>query len=324
MEGCEPGTYFQNFSFTLLSPIYLHQACFFFAGNLVDIVFDEERLLNGRLRTWHILSSTSLRVGLSTRIELVLCCGVFLLLARPDLDARRLESTRVREGESEGTLAVELVDLIEVDARVLFRDAAREEGDARHGRWQAAVECLHSHLSDGGGVRLVRALNTRHGHRWLQQRTLKQHTVILKLGVNRREHALLHTRRGRKLVVAINQNLWLNDGHKPVLLADACITSKVLRGDVDREVCRTACLDVDLERGAPLGKARALLIVLGRALSEIIQASAPVLTVIAATEWLEASVHLDAWDDPIALEDIDERRARGVVLIECLLKKDGA
>ena len=35
-----------------------------------------------------------------------------------------LQGARVGEGEREGTLAVELVDLVQVDGRVLLRDAA--------------------------------------------------------------------------------------------------------------------------------------------------------------------------------------------------------
>ena len=35
-----------------------------------------------------------------------------------------LQGARVGEGEGEGALAVELVDLVEVDGRVLLRDAA--------------------------------------------------------------------------------------------------------------------------------------------------------------------------------------------------------
>merc|ERR1712078_774422 len=57
--------------------------------------------------------------------------------------------------------AVELVDLVEVDRGVLLGDAAREEGDAGHGAGHAALERAHGGRGDGGGVRLVLAVDAR-------------------------------------------------------------------------------------------------------------------------------------------------------------------
>merc|ERR1740138_2034930 len=109
-------------------------------ARLVGVVLDEERLLDGRLRAGHVVAGGGLRVGLGAREELVLRLLVVLLLAAPDLDARGLEGARVREGEREAALALELVDLVEVDGRVLRGDAAREEGDAGHGSRERAIE----------------------------------------------------------------------------------------------------------------------------------------------------------------------------------------
>ena len=89
----------------------------------VGVVLHEERLLDRRLRARDVLAHGRLRVGLGAREELVLGRLVLVVLAAPDLDARRLQGARVREGEREGALAVELVDLVQVDGRVLLRDA---------------------------------------------------------------------------------------------------------------------------------------------------------------------------------------------------------
>merc|ERR1711924_558383 len=156
------------------------------AARLVGVVLDEERLLDRRLRAGLVLALGGLRVGLRAREELVLRRLVLVLLAAPDLDARRLERARVREGEGEGALAVELVDLVEVDGRVLLRDAAREERDARHGGRQAAVERLHGHLGDRRRVRLVLALDARDRHRRLEQRALEEDAVVAQLLVHGR------------------------------------------------------------------------------------------------------------------------------------------
>ena len=156
---------------------------------LVGVVLDEERLLDRRLRAGRVLALGGLRVGLRAREQLHLRILVLVVLAAPNLDARRLrakraggggawkggagsiatwlgklelrpcamlltkvavrgsgtvaraggaggaggagsagsaclQGARVGEGEREGTLAVELVDLVQVDGRVLLRDAA--------------------------------------------------------------------------------------------------------------------------------------------------------------------------------------------------------
>merc|ERR1712094_129919 len=67
-----------------------------------------------------------------------------------------------------------------------------------------------------------------------------------------------------------------------------------------------AGLHVDLERGAPLGKAGALLVVLGGALIERVETGAPVLARDAAGEGLEAGVDLDARDDAVGVQHVDE------------------
>ena len=122
----------------------------------------------------------------------------------------------------------------------------------------------------------------------------------------------------------VNEDLRLDNRDEAVLLADARVAGEVLRGDVDREVGRAARLDVDLERRAPLGEARALLVVLGGALREVVEAGAPLLALATAEERAEAGVDLDARDDADAVEHVDEGLARRVLLVEGLLEEDRA
>mmetsp|Transcript_27017 Transcript_27017/g.61992 ORF Transcript_27017/g.61992 Transcript_27017/m.61992 type:complete len:441 (-) Transcript_27017:20-1342(-) len=291
---------------------------------LVDVVLDEEGLLDGRLGAWHVLALRGLGVGDGAREELVLGSLVFVVLASPDLNARRLQRTRVGEREREGALAVELVDLVEVDGGILLRDAAREEGDAGHGGGQAAVEGLHGHLGDGLRVGLVLALDARHGHRGLEERALEEDAVLAQLLVHGGEDALLHARGGGDVVGAVDEDLRLDDRDEAALLADARVAREVLRGDLDGEVSRAARLDVDLERRAPLGEARALLVVLLGALLESVEARAPGLALAAARQRLQAGVHLDSGDDAVLVEHVHERLAIRVALEESLLEQNGA
>jgi len=164
----------------------------------------------------------------------------------------------------------------------------------------AGVEGLHGNLGDGGRVRLVLGIDTRDGHGGLQQGALEEHAVVLELRVHGREHTLLDASGRGKVVVAIDEDLRLDDGDEARLLADARVASEVMRGHLDREVGRAAVRHVDLEARAPLGEARALRVVLRRTLSEGVEAGAPGLARAAANEGLEADVDLDGGMMPFA------------------------
>ena len=73
--------------------------------DLVGVVLDEERLLNRWLRARHVLADRRLRVGLRARLELVLRGLVLVLLAAPDLDARRLRRGDKAMGAEHGSSA---------------------------------------------------------------------------------------------------------------------------------------------------------------------------------------------------------------------------
>merc|ERR1719201_657788 len=74
----------------------------------------------------------------------------------------------------------------------------------------------------------------------------------------------------------------------------------------------------------PLGEARALGVVLLAALEEAVEARAPVLAGARADQRSQAHVDLDARDDVVRLEHVDEGLARRVVLEERLLVEDRA
>ncbi len=71
-------------------------------------------------------------------------------------------------------------------------------------------------------------------------------------------------------VCAICQDLRLYNGHQAILLADAGVAGQAVGILVDCERGRGA--RADLEHSAPLGKARALLVVLGAPLAQVIKA----------------------------------------------------
>lgn len=125
-----------------------HHEC----SRLVHVVLHEEGLLDGRLGAWLVLALGGLGVGNSTGAELVLRGLVVLLLAAPDLDAGRLQRTGVREGKGEGALALELVDLVEVDGGVLLGDTTREESADEMGAQKVWARAKQGRSDQGGRV----------------------------------------------------------------------------------------------------------------------------------------------------------------------------
>merc|ERR1719213_793386 len=124
---------------------------------------------------------------------------------------------------------------------------------------------------------------------------------------------------GVDVVLAVEQDLGLDDGDEAVLLADGGVAGEAV-GAVEEGLVGGARGDV--HHGAPLGEAGALLVVLGAALGEPVQALAPGLAV-AVGHGHEALVDLDPGDDALLVQGVDEGGAVGAALVERLLEEDG-
>merc|ERR1719389_1089406 len=79
----------------------------------------------------------------------------------------------------------------------------------------------------------------------------------------------------------------------------------------------------DADSGAPLCKTSTLLVEINCSLLEVIQASAPVLTWLAAGQRNQASVHLDSWDDTVLLGQVHHELAIRRLLVQRLSEEDG-
>merc|ERR1712190_65058 len=78
----------------------------------------------------------------------------------------------------------------------------------------------------------------------------------------------------------------------------------------------------DTDSGVPLGEAGARLVELSGALLEVIQAAAPVLTLLAANERDEAGVHLDTGNDTILLGQVHHQFTICGFLVQGLSEED--
>ena len=120
---------------------------------LVGIVLDVQRLLDTGLGSRLALSLGGLRVGLCPGGKLCLRLLFVFWLSSQDFDAGRLHGAAEGESERPRSESVDLVDFVEVDGSVLFGDAAAQEGDTGHGRWNGALQSLDGHGRDLRRVR---------------------------------------------------------------------------------------------------------------------------------------------------------------------------
>lgn len=120
-------------------------------------------------------------------------------------------------------------------------------------------------------------------------------------------------------MVSVGEDLRLNNGGKPVLLADSGISSERVSSLSNGEL-RWASIS-NLEDGSPLGESCTSLIVLLASLSETVQTSGGLFLVCAWQED-ETLVDLDAWDDILCLEQVNKGSAVSRVLEQSLLEED--
>ena len=175
-----------------------------------------------------------------------------------------------------------------------------------------------SHLGLDG----LLAVSARDGHGRLEEGALEVDAVLRQVLVHLSENLLLDAGGRLEVVVAVHENLRLDDGDEAGLLAGASIAGEAPGSLLLAEGSRG--LGGDLEDHAPLAEAGALLVVGLRAAEEAVEASAPCLDGVATREGLEASVNLDARDNAKLLQAIDEGGAVSVVLVQGLFVENGA
>mmetsp|Transcript_15975 Transcript_15975/g.35376 ORF Transcript_15975/g.35376 Transcript_15975/m.35376 type:complete len:304 (-) Transcript_15975:303-1214(-) len=288
---------------------------------LVLVALHKEGAVGRRLGASNVTAEVGLGVCLGAGQECGLGGGHVLELAPPRLKGGLLQGTAIGEGHGPRALALDLVHGVEVDGGLLLRQTAGQEGDAGHGGGHAALQGADSVLGDLLGGHGLGALCTGHGHGGLEDGALEEDAVIAEGLVHGSQHLLLHLGGALDAVVAVHQDLRLHDGHQAGLLHGTSVAGK------------TPCILLqrkggggvvgDLQHGSPLGEAGALCVIVGGALLQAVQASAPCLEGLSTGQGLQASVDLDAGEDVVALQDVNERLSV-LALVQGLLVQDGA
>lgn len=173
------------------------------------------------------------------------------------------------------------------------------------------------------GYTCLGATGARGDHAGLEQRALEEHLVVVQRLVDGGEDTLRGGGAGPDVVDAAGEDLGLQDGDQPVLLADRRVPGEPLRVLPDGELRRRAGGGVDLEHGAPLGEPGAALVVPGAARAQAVEALRGGLAARAG-DLDEPRVRLDARHHAAAGEQVHERPAVGGLLVQGLLVKDDA
>ena len=97
-------------------------------------------------------------------------------------------------------------------------------------------------------------------------------------------------------VVAVSEDLGLNNGSKTVLLADSSVSGKGEGSLLDGEVGWSAVTNLD--NSSPLGESASFLVVLLASVSKSVESGGGVL-VLGAWDDNESLVDLDAWQDAL-------------------------
>ena len=214
---------------------------------------------------------------------------------------------------------------------VLVEDGlAREEEDAGHGRGDSSPERLDGELRHlvrrrlGGAEAVLDHVRLEHG-------SLEVDVVEGEGAELRDEHPLGDLGADLDGVIAVGDDLRLDNRAELVALADGGVLREVLNAHLDGEVRRDVLLGVDLKDVTPLGEARALGVGLLAPLLQVVNPLAPRLGVAERAggraheaRLVVALVELDARDHAVAGDEIGHLVALGVLLEERLLVQDHA
>src|ERR1043165_7175751 len=120
-------------------------------------------------------------------------------------------------------------------------------------------------------------------------------------------------------MIAVHQNLRLNDRHQPSFLAECCEYGERLRVSVDAGLSWNTL--ADRNDRAPLGEARSKLPILLKSLAKAIESLRDLFSGEFG-EGYSALVHFDTWDDALLCQHFGHENAVPCLLTQRLIKQD--
>ncbi|GMS91026.1 hypothetical protein PENTCL1PPCAC_13201, partial [Pristionchus entomophagus] len=281
---------------------------------------DEEGLGGGRGGILSgVLAERCGAIGGSTAEQNLLGGCDVLVLASPGLEHGLLEGATIGEGQLPWLEQGRLVDGVEISGGVQLALSSREEGDAWNGGGHSSSEGLHGRQTDILVRGLLGRALTGRDHVRLEEGALQVDVVIGKRLVDEGQHLLGDLLCSGQVVISVAQHLRLDDGHEAGLLTDRGVSGKNV-GVLEHAQMRGRVRG-DGEDAAPLGEAATALLESCGLCGESIQSLGGSLS-DGAMERHDSEVELDAWNDALLVEQIDELLAGVGGLVEGLLVED--
>src|SRR6185436_6463880 len=143
---------------------------------------------------------------------------------------------------------------------------ARQEGDARHRRWDVTLETPERRFGDLGRRRALGGFLTRDHHVGLQHHAFEKDAVFKELTEHGIEYGIGHVLAPRQRVVAVHQDFGFDDRGNVRFLAQCRVAGERVRIGVDGETRRYPCTDV--YHGTPLRETCTELVILREPLAQ--------------------------------------------------------
>lgn len=156
-------------------------------------------------------------------------------------------------------------------------------------------------------------------HVGLEEGTFDDEVVVKHRLHDGTEHTLGYSSASLNVMISVSENLWLNDWHQAVVLANGSVSGQRVSSLVDGQLGWSPV--ANLEHGSPLGKAAPLLVEGLCAGCQAVQTLRGRL-VIGAAQNDQTLVEFDASVDVSRTEQLNEVLALGRSLVNRLLKHD--
>src|SRR5260370_30171194 len=167
----------------------------------------------------------------------------------------------------------------------------------------------------------VRSLLSRDDHVGLENHALEHDAVLEELIEYRLQNGARDFLAALDRMSAVHQDFRLNDRHDVVFLAESRVARQGMSIGLDRECSRDPVADID--DGAPLGEARAELVILNQAFAQAVETFGNRLA-LELGQRLGTGIDLDAWDDALLRQIFRKRRAVLRLLTNGLVVQDHA
>lgn len=197
---------------------------------------------------------------------------------------------------------------------------SRKEANTGECRDDRSAQGTDSHPGDFLCTLLFSAFRSRSDHVGLEEGSFNDKLVVKHSLHDNCKDVFRDFSTSVDIVSTINQNFWLDDGHKSVVLADTTITGESMCSLVNREL-RGATIRSNLKNSSPLGKSASLFVEGFASSSKTIKTLSGLLPV-GSSNFDGPLVDLNTSDDTARSEVFNEVDSILGLLVEGLLEHD--